>query len=221
MLALPRWKVILCIVAVLFGLVFTAPNLHPAKDAGLATRLAAQGQAEPRPRPAGRLLPSARGRHRCPEGGEAQQSRWRTPARRWRGKQIATTGLSLSNGVVTADPRQPGQVGRRLPGAGNAGRSCSPTARATWSCAPAGRRELSLSTRPWRWRFAKAVDQSIEIIRRRVDALGTREPSITRAGHQSHRGRGARRKRSGKAEGGDRPNGQAHLPDGRRSGQRR
>ena len=31
MLALPRWKVILCIVAVLFGLVFTAPNVIPQK----------------------------------------------------------------------------------------------------------------------------------------------------------------------------------------------
>ena len=63
-----------------------------------------------------------------------------------------------------------------------------------------------------------AVTQSIEIIRKRIDALGTKEPDIRQQGAEPHRHRGARRERPGEAEGGDRQDRQADLPDGRHRG---
>ena len=75
---LSRWKVILVLASAA-----VRPALHPAQSAcrrggplPLRGRTAA---AESRPRPAGRLLPAAGGRHRRPQQGAADQPRRRHP----------------------------------------------------------------------------------------------------------------------------------------------
>jgi len=184
MLDLARWKVIACTVALLFGLVFTLPNVLPKSvmdqmpgwvphqklnlgldlQGGSYLLLEVDTEALKRERLAN-LLEDVRGTLRT--------------------EQIVFTGLEQVEGMVTvrvADPTQLEAARKALNGLGQ-----------PLAGAPGGRDmnlqvlgdqtiELSLVQEALNAEGAKAVEQSIEIIRRRIDALGTREPTIIRQG---------------------------------------
>ncbi len=65
-------------------------------------------------------------------------------------------------------------------------------------------------------RMRQSVEQSIQIIERRVNELGTVEPLIQRARHRPHPGAGARPAGPDAAEGTARQDRQARFPHGRR-----
>ena len=100
--------------------------------------------------------------------------------------------------------------------------------------AQSGQRSLSVSRRPDqtlvhdpRRRVApgptprKAVDQTIEVIRRRIDSLGTREPTIIKQGLNRIVVEAPGESDPETAEGRDRQDRQAQLPDGGRHRHRR
>jgi preprotein translocase subunit SecD len=184
MLNLARWKVISCLAALLFGLVFSLPNMLPAKvmeqvpawlphqklnlgldlQGGSYLLLEVDTPALKKERLAN-LLEDVRGTLRT--------------------DQIAFTGLGQVNDVISVRITDQAQLdaarkalnglGQPLPGA-PAGRDLK------LSVAADQRIELSLVEEAVSAEAAKAVEQSIEIIRRRIDALGTREPTIIRQG---------------------------------------
>ena len=111
------------------------------------------------------------------------------------GKQIATTSLGLSNGVVTAILANPAQADSAFSALATLGQLQPNGARDVTVHSQPGGVNLALSDQAMALEFLQGGGPVIEIIRRRVDALGTREPSITRQGDQPHRCRGARRER--------------------------
>jgi preprotein translocase subunit SecD len=184
MLNLARWKVIACTAALLFGLVFTLPNVLPksvmdqmpawAPHQKLNLGLDLQGGSY--------LLlevdTDALKRERLANLLEDVRGTLRT-------EQIVFTGLGLVNGTVSVRVTDPTQVEAARKVLSNLGQPLAG--------APGGRDmnlqvlgdqtiELSLVQEALNAEGAKAVEQSIEIIRRRIDALGTREPTIIRQG---------------------------------------
>ena len=184
MLNLARWKVIACTAALLFGLVFTLPNVLPksvmdqmpawAPHQKLNLGLDLQGGSY--------LLlevdTDALKRERLANLLEDVRGTLRT-------EQIVFTGLGQVNGMVTVRVTDPTQV--------EAARKALSSLGQPLAGAPGGRDmtlqvlgdqtiELSLVQEALNAEGAKAVEQSIEIIRRRIDALGTREPTIIRQG---------------------------------------
>lgn len=184
MLNLARWKVIACTAALLFGLVFTLPNILPksvmdqvpawAPHQKLNLGLDLQGGSY--------LLlevdTDALKRERLANLLEDVRGTLRT-------EQIVFTGLGQVNGMVTVRVTDPTQV--------EAARKSLSRLGQPLAGAPGGRDmnlqvlsdqtlQLSLVQEALNAEGAKAVEQSIEIIRRRIDALGTREPTIIRQG---------------------------------------
>ncbi len=183
MIQLRTWKIVLVALAAVFGVVFTLPNLLPASLTSslpppfgqrLNLGLDLQGgsylqlqvdQASLRAEQLANLTEDAR--------------------RTLNDGHIGFTGLGVANGQVQARidaaaqvnaaadllrnklSQQTGQNGARDL-AVNAGANQTLT--------------LGYSEATWRQLTVSAVTQSIEVVRRRIDALGTREPTIIRQG---------------------------------------
>ncbi len=183
MIQLRPWKIVLVVLAALFGVVFTAPNLLPASlTSGL-------------PAPLGQRLNLGLDL----QGGsylqlQVDQASLRAEqlanltedARRTLGDaHISFTGLGVINGQVQARIDAAVQVNA----AADLLRS-----KLSQQTAQNGARDLMVSSGPnqtltlgyseatWRQLTISAVTQSIEVVRRRIDALGTREPTIIRQG---------------------------------------
>ena len=182
MIRLPRWKVILVLAALVFGVLFTLPNVLPAST--LATLpgwlphnkinlgLDLQGGS--------RLLyevdTAALHKEKLTNLTEDVRNTLQQ-------KQIASTPPVLSNGVVDVRITDPGQVDNAITEFQGLG-----------SPLPGGGRDvtvrrgddqhvlLSITDQAMQSESVQAVSQNIEIVRRRVDAMGTREASITRQG---------------------------------------
>ena len=182
MLQLRPWKIILVVAAALFGLVFAAPNVIPASaTAGwpafftqrLNLGLDLQGGSY-------LLLEVDTDQLRKDRLNNATED-----ARRELGnKQIAFTGLGVVDGALRVritDAARVNDAQTVLNGLG-------------LPIAQGGPRTLNVSKGPDQTLIAepnrdsagpeaaRAVDQTIEIVRRRIDALGTREPTIIRQG---------------------------------------
>jgi preprotein translocase subunit SecD len=180
MIQLRAWKVILVVLAAVFGIVFTLPNLLPGSVS--------------LPGPLGKRLNLGLDL----QGGsylllEVDQASLRSEqlanitedARRTLGDaNIAFTGLGVQNGRVQARVTNAGQVNQAVDLLRS--KLSQPT--------QGGGRDLDVSAGPdqsvtlgyseatWRQLTAQAVTQSIEVVSRRIDALGTREPTIIRQG---------------------------------------
>ncbi|WP_293902835.1 protein translocase subunit SecD [Phenylobacterium sp.] len=185
MINVTRWKVIVVVLATLFGIFFTLPNLLPAsvRDAlpafvphkTLALGLDLQGGSY--------LLyevDTAALRNEKLTGLTEDARTTLTKA------QIPFTGLSVVSGEVNVRISDPNQVAaaaaalRQEVGAPLAG--------------AAGGREVAVSLmadqrvriafvgQAFESQATKAVTQSIEVIRRRIDELGTKEPDIRQQG---------------------------------------
>jgi SecD/SecF fusion protein len=185
MMALSRWKVILVVLATILGALFSLPNLVPP---------------DVRDRLPGFVPHKALNLGLDLQGGSYLLYSVDTQALRSErltnltedvrktltDAQIPFTGLGQVGGELSARITDPGQVNK----AQNALRNAvgAPLAGA------AGGRDVSIGTAPGQRLTiafvpqafdadaARAVDQSIEIIRRRIDQLGTREPNIVRQG---------------------------------------
>jgi preprotein translocase subunit SecD len=183
MLTLSRWKVILCTLAVLFGVVFTMPNLLPQ-----TTLDSLPGWVPKQKLNLGLDL----------QGGSYLLMEVDTKALKTEkitnliedvrtnlgGQGVAYSGLGQQGDAIVvhitnaADMDKAFQALAKLsqPIANSTTRDINITTQ------PGQVIQLALSQQALQAEAAKAVTQSIEKIRRRVDELGTKEPSITSQG---------------------------------------
>jgi preprotein translocase subunit SecD len=183
MLKLPRWRVILCVVAILFGIVFTLPNVLPAKvAAGLPSWVPHQRLNLGLDLQGGSLLllevdTASLKAERLTNIAEDIQ-------RTLHDQKIAFTSPIQTNGQISLRITDPTQIDaaraavQKLaqPLTNGGGRDISV------QTAPDQHLVIALSDQAIAQDTARAVQQSIEIIRKRIDALGTREPSIAPQG---------------------------------------
>jgi preprotein translocase subunit SecD len=185
MLTLSRWKIFAVTLSVIFGIVFTLPNLLPQKTLDalpgwvphqkLNLGLDLQGGSY--------LLyevdTNALRKERLTNLVEDVRTQLRT-------EQIAFGELGEAGGVISVRIADAGKVndaaallrrtlGSPLVGA-IGGRDVSIATRDNQ------RIEITFVAEAAKADAAKAVEQSIETIRRRIDSLGTKEPTITRQG---------------------------------------
>ncbi len=180
MLQLRPWKVALVVTAFLFGLVFTLPNLFPpgtqpgwmpGKRVNLGLDL--QGGSY-------LLLSVDTDALRTEQLNNTVEDVRRT----LQGESIGFSGLGVQNGRVAVRIDDAGKVGPALDALNKLNTPDIATGQRAYGVGrgpdqtlvftPSGQAEAQLAS--------KAVDQSIEIIRRRIDQLGTREPTIIRQG---------------------------------------
>ncbi|HEX4181767.1 MAG TPA: protein translocase subunit SecD [Caulobacteraceae bacterium] len=183
MMNLPRWRVILCVAAIVFGLIFTLPNVLPARTTEslpgwvphqrLNLGLDLQG---------GSLLllqvdTQALKAERLANITEDVQ-------RTLHDAQVVFTPPVQVNGQIQVRITDPTQVQTALsalqklsqPLTGGGGRDIDVRTGSDQTIT------LGLSDQAIAADTSHAVQQSIEIVRRRIDALGTREPSIAPQG---------------------------------------
>ena len=180
---LVRWKVILCILAVVYGVLFSLPNLLP--DNVLQTL--------PGFMPHARLnlgLDLRGGSYLLYEVDTAAITSERLTnlvedvRSTLSQKNIGFSGLGQAGGAVDVRITDPAQVDAARtelialgqPIQGSAGRDVLVTPLADQHL------RLSISDQAMRQSAIQAVTQDIEIVRRRVDEMGTKEVSITRQG---------------------------------------
>jgi len=185
MLTLSRWKIIVVTLAVIFGLVFTLPNLLPQR-----TLDALPGWVPKQKLNLGLDLQG--GSYLLMEVDTAALRRERLTnlvedvRTSLRGEQIAFGDLREVGGVISVRITDAARVndaagllrqsvGSPLVGAVG-GRDVSEATREDQ------RLEISFVAEAAKADAAMAVEQSIETIRRRIDSLGTKEPTITRQG---------------------------------------
>ncbi|HEV2531257.1 protein translocase subunit SecD [Phenylobacterium sp.] len=185
MMNLSRWKVTLVAIATVLGLLFTLPNLLPASALAalpgfmpkkvLALGLDLQGGSS--------LLLEVDTNALMAERLTNMVEDVRTTLRN---ANINFTDLGQQSGGITVRITDPNQVTeaqnalRRIlavPLAGAAG-----GAEVTVATAPDQRLRLAFVPEAFDAEAARAVEQSIEIVRRRIDQLGTKEPDIARQG---------------------------------------
>ncbi|MET0271855.1 MAG: protein translocase subunit SecD [Phenylobacterium sp.] len=180
-----RWKVIVVALAVIFGVLFTLPNLlTPSQRAQLPGFLPKQTLNLGLDLQGGSYLllsvdTAALRRERLTNLIEDTRTTLRN-------EEIPATDLGIVDGAVSVRITDPAQVSPAI----NALRKTVGVARATGqgaselgiATAPDQRIRLSFSQAAVDAEAARAVEQSIEIIRRRIDELGTKEPDIRRQG---------------------------------------
>lgn len=182
MLNLSRWKVTLVILSVIFGVLFSLPNVLTAKQ-----REALPGWLPKKTLNLGLDLQG--GSYLLLEVDTAALRRERMinlvdeTAKALTDANIKRSNLGQVNGAVMVridDPLQVDQAVTVLGRLANATATGIPDL--TVSREGDQRLRLTFAEQALREQESKAVEQSIEIIRRRIDDLGTREPSITRQG---------------------------------------
>jgi preprotein translocase subunit SecD len=183
MLTLTRWKVIICVLAVLFGVAFTLPNVLPQKALDsfpawvphqkLNLGLDLQGGSY--------LLlevdTAALKTERLTNLIEDVRTTLQTA-------QIPYTGLGQVGDAITVHVTDASQADKAFQALTKLAQPIQNTATRDLEVTtqPGGQIRVALSAQAMQAESAKAVEQSIEKIRRRVDALGTKEPSITSQG---------------------------------------
>ncbi|HEX3701552.1 MAG TPA: protein translocase subunit SecD [Phenylobacterium sp.] len=185
MMSLSRWKVILVVLAAVLGAIFTLPNLLPTSAAQglpgflprrtLALGLDLQGGSS-------LLLEVDTNALRAERLTNLLEDTRTTLT----GEQIQFTDLGQVNGAVSVRITDPSRINdaanllRRTVGSPLAGTTSGRDVNVT--TAPDQRLTLAFAPAAFDAEAARAVDQSIEIIRRRVDQLGTKEVDIARQG---------------------------------------
>jgi preprotein translocase subunit SecD len=185
MMNLSRWKVVLVVIATVLGLLFTAPNLLPKSTLAalpgfmpkqtLNLGLDLQGGSS--------LLLEVDTNALIAERLTNMIEDTRTTLRN---ASIEITDLGQAGGVISLRITDPTQVAaaqnalRRviatpLPGAAGG-------QEVTITTAPDQRLRIAFVPEAFDAESARAVEQSIEIVRRRIDQLGTKEPDIARQG---------------------------------------
>jgi len=182
MLALSRWKIILVLGSILFGLLFSLPNLLPdgvlARLPGfmphqrLNLGLDLQGGSS--------LLyevdTQALKKERLNDLAEEARTDLRAAS-------LTFSDLGVANGVVSVRISDPTQAGAALSALSKVGGQLRAGGRdVTVTQAPDQHIQIAMASQAMDEDARNAVAQSIEIIRRRIDALGTKEPDIRQQG---------------------------------------
>jgi preprotein translocase subunit SecD len=183
MLELPRWRTLLCVAAAVFGLVYSLPNFLP--NDVLAK------------------LPSWMPQQRVSlgldlQGGsylqlEIDQGALKTlrlnnlvddVRRALRDQNIEFTDLGVTAGVVTVRVTDPAQVQNAMQALQKINQPVQGTAIRELTFKLGGNQviQVGITDQAMTAETAHAIDQDIEIVRRRIDQLGTKEPAIERQG---------------------------------------
>jgi len=185
MVALSRWRIIAVVLAALFGILFTLPNVLPA-----SVRDSLPGFLPHKTLNLGLDL----------QGGSSLLYEVDTAALRTekltnltedvrttlRTEQIDFTGLGIVGGEIGVRINDATKVDaaakalRKAVGAPLAGAVAGRDV--TVALAPDQRIRIAFVPQAFEAQAAKAIEQSQEVIRRRVDELGTKEPDIRRQG---------------------------------------
>ena len=183
MLEFPRWRVVLCALAIAFGVIFSLPNLLPdsvmnalpswAPHQKLNLGLDLQGGSYLLLEVDTDALKTERLTNLVEDARSALQT-----------EQIQFTGLGDNAGNVTVHITDPTQVQPALdalqklaqPMSNGIGKDLLIVGLANQTI------QISVSEQALTMDSKKAVDQDIEIVRRRIDALGTKEPTILKQG---------------------------------------
>ncbi|CAN7411095.1 protein translocase subunit SecD [Phenylobacterium sp. LjRoot164] len=185
MINLSRWKVIAVVFAAIFGVVFTLPNMLPAN-----VRDSLPGFMPKQTLNLGLDLQG--GSHLLLEVDTAALKQEKLSnlledvRTQLREANIQFAELRLVNDQVSVlinDPAQANTAVNKLRSTVAAATAAAPGGSGiSVSSAGGGRIVLSLSQDAMNAEAGRAVDQSIEILRRRIDELGTKEPTIVRQG---------------------------------------
>ncbi len=178
-----RWNIVVTLVVCLLGLIYAAPNFFPASDTTgfddtpgwipheqVNLGLDLQGGAH--------LLLEVGVDTVIDETLEVTESEVRRALRPRGGERVDYTGLGVQGGAVRFTVRNVADLDeavRRV-------RDINPEL--TVESSPDGTVRLALTEEAQQARQTNAVEQSIEIVRRRVDETGTSEPTIQRQGEQ-------------------------------------
>jgi preprotein translocase subunit SecD len=183
MLRLARWKVVTFVLAVLYGLVFTLPNLLPQTTLDrfpswiphqkLNLGLDLQGGSYLLYEVDTGALKTERLTNMLEDVRTTLQA-----------ASIPYSGLAQAGDAINVHITDPAQVNAAYQALAKLAQPIGNTATRDMNVTtqPGSVIQLALSEQAMQAESAKAVEQSIEKIRRRVDALGTKEPSITSQG---------------------------------------
>ncbi len=183
MIQLSRWKVILVVASAILGCLLAFPNLLSS----------AQREALP-----GWLPKNALNLGLDLQGGSYLLLEVDVPAMREKrvtnliedvrvtlnGEGIATNGFQREAGGVIVTLANPGQQTAAFEALRQLAGAAGPSGQVERTATRVGgdRIRFAYTDTALAGMGATAVDQSIEVVRRRIDSLGTREPSITRQG---------------------------------------
>ncbi len=183
MMRLSRWKVILVALAVLFGVVFTLPNVLPQKTLDslpgwvpqkkLNLGLDLQGGSSLLMEVDTKSLKAERLTNLLEDVRNSLS-----------GQDVAYDGLRQQGDAVLVHVMNAGDMDKAYQALAKLSTPIQNTAVRDLQVTtqPGQVIQLALSDQAMQAEAAKAVEQSIEKIRRRVDALGTKEPSINTQG---------------------------------------
>jgi preprotein translocase subunit SecD len=180
MLALPRWRVAVCIAAVVFAFLFTLPNFMPAgvelpafmPHQRLSLGLDLQGGSYLQLEVDAVALKAER------IGNLVEDIRTSLTD-----QKIVFSNLGIVNGGASVRITNPEQMEAARTALGKLGTALATGARdVNVTTGPNQQIVLSLQDQAIAADASKAVTQSIEILRKRIDALGTKEPTIQRQG---------------------------------------
>jgi len=182
MLALSRWKIVLVLGSVIFGLLFSLPNVLP--DSVLAhwpgflphqrlnLGLDLQGGSSLLYEVDTAALAKASLNDLAEEASQEL-----------RGAQIVFQDLTAANGAVTLKIADPTQIDAAATALAKVGGATATGARDTIvTHDSAGNFRITLTPTAAQQEVRNAVITSIEIVRRRIDSLGTKEPDIRQQG---------------------------------------
>ncbi len=179
MLALPRWRIVVCALAVFLGLLFTLPNFLPANVSipGLPSQRLSLG------------LDLQGGSYLLLEVDQAALKAERLNnlvedvRTTLKDAQIVFSNPGVVGGDVSVRITDPSQLDAARAALGKLGTLSQTGVRDVLvTTGPDQQIVLSLSNQALAADASKAVEQSIEILRKRIDALGTKEPTIQRQG---------------------------------------
>ena len=184
MLELPRWRVLLCLAAVLFGLIFTLPNVlsdstiaslpdwvpHQKLNLGLDLQGGSYLQLEI-------------------DSNALKTTRLNSLVEDVRGslrdQQVDFSALSVVNGAVSVRITDPTQVQPALTALQKLNQLVPGSAirELSYVTAPDQRILITIADQALTAETVHAIEQDIEIVRKRIDSLGTKEPVIERQGN--------------------------------------
>ena len=183
MVQLSRWKVIVVVLSLVFGVLFALPNmLTPAQRAAMPGFL-----------PTGTLnlgLDLRGGSYLLLEVDTAEMRTARVSNLvedvrvTLREERIATTAIAREERGALVTLASATQQDAAFAALQRAAGAPGPTGQPERTVQRVGsdRLRFAFTDQVWNSMASQAVDQSIEVVRRRIDSLGTREPSITRQG---------------------------------------
>jgi len=186
MLDFPRWKVWGIVASCLFALIFSLPNFFPEATVAKWPSFVPHAQVNLGLdlRGGSHILLEADASDVAKQRLETMEETIRTEMRRADGGRIDIGDVSTSGGRLSFMLRDPRQLDRAVERVRALTQPVGVTGQRDWDVAVIDGSRITIT--PSKSGLAQAVDsamaQAVEVIRRRIDELGTREPTIIRQG---------------------------------------